>query len=284
MVDDLPGQAHVIPRPLRHNIIKDDGFAETRRFAEFDVSADDGVIYPRSEVVTGLVHNLPGEIQPGIEHREQHALDTERRIQLALDQAQRIQQLADALQRIVFALNGNEDGAGSGERIEGQQAQGGRTIDQQEIVVFAGAFQRDPEAVLPGAEVDHFDFGAGEAHMRRGHVQEGNLGFPGDVGKRNLLDEYLVDAGFFSRHGHAKAAGGVGLRIQVDEQRLLFRSRQAGGQVDRGCGLSDAAFLVGNGNDPWHRWKTPGGVPGYSMAACAAARRAIGTRYGEHET
>ena len=41
----------------------------------------------------------------------------------------------------------------------------------------------------------------------------------------------------------------VGLRVEIDEQRLAAAHRQRGGEVDGGRGLADAALLVGDGND-----------------------------------
>ena len=47
----------------------------------------------------------------------------------------------------------------------------------------------------------------------------------------------------------ADAAGGVGLRVEVDEQDVLAGDGEGGGQVDRRGGLSDAALLIGD----WQR-------------------------------
>src|SRR3970282_831448 len=41
----------------------------------------------------------------------------------------------------------------------------------------------------------------------------------------------------------------VGLRVEVDEKDLSAAIRQRGGEVDRGRGLSDAALLIGYGDD-----------------------------------
>ena len=46
----------------------------------------------------------------------------------------------------------------------------------------------------------------------------------------------------------AEAAGGVALRIGVDEERAVAREREGGGEVDGGGGLADAALLVRDGD------------------------------------
>jgi hypothetical protein len=50
---------------------------------------------------------------------------------------------------------------------------------------------------------------------------------------------------------HAHGAGGVGLGIEVDQQRVDFLFGQRRGQIDGGGGLADAALLVGDGEYRW---------------------------------
>ena len=44
-------------------------------------------------------------------------------------------------------------------------------------------------------------------------------------------------------------AGGVGLGIEIDEQRVDFAFGERGGKIDGGRGLADAALLVGDGEN-----------------------------------
>jgi hypothetical protein len=48
----------------------------------------------------------------------------------------------------------------------------------------------------------------------------------------------------------AQAAGGVGLRVKVEQQGSNPACRKTGRQVDGGRRFSDATFLVGYGNNP----------------------------------
>jgi hypothetical protein len=49
------------------------------------------------------------------------------------------------------------------------------------------------------------------------------------------------------------SAGGVGLRIEVKQQHTFAQRGRARRKIDGGCGLSNTAFLVGNGDDfGWH--------------------------------
>ena len=48
---------------------------------------------------------------------------------------------------------------------------------------------------------------------------------------------------------HANRAGGVGLRVEIDEQGVDFFLGQGSGEIDGRGGFADAALLVGNGED-----------------------------------
>src|SRR3954466_11630278 len=49
-----------------------------------------------------------------------------------------------------------------------------------------------------------------------------------------------------------QAAGGIRLRIAIDEERVDFSSRKGSGQVDGGRSLADATLLVGNSDYASH--------------------------------
>ncbi|MNM74923.1 hypothetical protein D3C81_866890 [compost metagenome] len=48
---------------------------------------------------------------------------------------------------------------------------------------------------------------------------------------------------------YAEGAGERGMRVQVDQQHLVAARGQAAAERQRGGGLADATFLVGNGPD-----------------------------------
>jgi hypothetical protein len=51
---------------------------------------------------------------------------------------------------------------------------------------------------------------------------------------------------------HTEAAGGVTLRITVDQERFLLRGSQACGKVNRGRSFADTALLIGYTYDFTH--------------------------------
>ena len=52
--------------------------------------------------------------------------------------------------------------------------------------------------------------------------------------------------------GLAEPAGGVALRVAVDQQDALLESCEPGGEVDRGGGLADPTLLVGDSENLGH--------------------------------
>ena len=67
----------------------------------------------------------------------------------------------------------------------------------------------------------------------------------------------LADHGFVDRQSlivavDAQAAGGIGLRIDIDQQDVPALLRQTGAEIDGGRCLSNAALLAGNRDDSTH--------------------------------
>jgi hypothetical protein len=63
-----------------------------------------------------------------------------------------------------------------------------------------------------------------------------------------------------------KPGTGVALRVNIDNQDFLTNCRECGGQIDGGGRLADAAFLVGDGDDPVLRIGASRWVRGFSCA------------------
>ena len=59
----------------------------------------------------------------------------------------------------------------------------------------------------------------------------------------------MIEAWLVGVFGNAEAAGGVALRVGIDDQNPDVVGGQRGGEVDGGRGFADAAFLVGDCED-----------------------------------
>ncbi|GEM_PF-3099637 len=74
---------------------------------------------------------------------------------------------------------------------------------------------------------------------------------------KNILERFLLDKNI--EHGKrnvsfvdAKGAGGIALWVQVNENDRTFTGSQTGSEIDGGCCLSDAAFLIRDRDDTDH--------------------------------
>src|SRR5207253_4987617 len=66
----------------------------------------------------------------------------------------------------------------------------------------------------------------------------------------------------------AQPAGGVALRVHVDDQHAEAELRQVGGHVDSGRGLADSALLIDDCVDSWQfaGWNAGRCCPDYTVA------------------
>jgi hypothetical protein len=67
-----------------------------------------------------------------------------------------------------------------------------------------------------------------------------------------LAEENVIDGFAVIMLGHAYAAGGISLRVGVDEKDAEFGGGKGGRQVDGSCCLTDTAFLICYGDDVGH--------------------------------
>ena len=76
-------------------------------------------------------------------------------------------ELRDAFEREVFAVEGNEHGVGGDERIEGEQPERRRRVDEDVVEVARAADRGALKATLAAVERDELDLGAGQLPIGR---------------------------------------------------------------------------------------------------------------------
>ena len=117
------------------------------------------------------------------------------------------------------------------------------------------AAQRVPQHELGVVDVGQLDDRAGQVGRRRAARESRRSPSPVDLGRAVAAAEQPVDRPLGARGLDAQPAGGVALRIEIDEQHLGAGLGEAGGDVDGGGRLADAALLVGDGDDASHgKW------------------------------
>ena len=165
-------------------------------------------------------------------------------------------QIGEPFEREVLAVERDEHRVGGDERVEREQAERRRRVDEDVVEAIAQWLEEVAQAALASRQRDELDFRAGEIAIGGNQPEMLDRGLEDEDGR--VLDrvgggQRLVDgAGGSGLPFEADAAGEVGLRVDVDEQDALVGHRQGCRQVDGGSGFGDAAFLVGDGDDAAH--------------------------------
>ena len=179
------------------------------------------------------------------QHGQQDAFDLQVRIERPLDPLDRVHQAGNAFQRVVFALDRHQYRVRRRQRVQRQQAQAGRAVHKDEIVIVPDRTQEFLQVKFPLVYADQFYFCAGQPDIRAHKAEFLDLCLL-DAVLQGCPSHHCVINGIALIHPAAEAAGGISLRIQVRHQHFLSRLRQRGGQVDGRCRFSDAALLVRN--------------------------------------
>ena len=101
-----------------------------------------------------------------------------------LHQLDGLHELGEALERVVLALERDQDRVRCGERVEGEQAQRRRAVDDDVVVL-----RHDAAATLRGAGThaacwfDQLDLCAGEVRRGWDHLEEPELGRMDQLGR-----------------------------------------------------------------------------------------------------
>src|ERR1035437_10428841 len=137
MVQDLFGQLDIALRAPRAGIISKDRLAETRCFRQANTSRNDGLEHLVAKKAGEVGGDLTGEVGAVVEHGQQDTFHCERMSKKVANSVDGIHQLGDSFQSEELALNRNQDGVGGDQRIQGEQIQRRRAVDQNEAVGFA---------------------------------------------------------------------------------------------------------------------------------------------------
>ena len=166
-------------------------------------------------------------------------------------------------------------------RVHGENAQRRRRINDDVVVILQQrgerVFELERRVELAGELL--LDFG----QSQRARAPTNNMGslvgltIDGHVG---VVIAENVKHGGLHVGGIEKSDGGVGLRVQIDQQGFFLSLSDGGGEIDGSGGLAHAALLIGNSQDGRHRMpaaqrqdpRLPGPVRA-APAASAVARR-----------
>ena len=111
-------------------------------FAQSNVARNDRLEHLIFEVAPHFMDHLVGEVVSAVKHGEEDPLDLQFWIEGLFDQADRFEKLSQPFHGIVFALERNKHRMGRGQGIDGEQAEGGGTIDEDIIVIGLDLFDQ----------------------------------------------------------------------------------------------------------------------------------------------
>ena len=90
-------------------------------------------------------------------HREQQALDHQSRIVKAPDPCERVEEFGYAFESVVLTLNRNQQRLRGRQRVERQQSERRRTVDDDVIVIRLDGCERTLQPELSLLDLDQFD-------------------------------------------------------------------------------------------------------------------------------
>ena len=114
-----------------------------------------------------VTRHLLAQVRPVVVHRQQHALDVESPVERHADAPERRNELGESFERVVLAVERDKNRIGGDQRVERQQAEGRRAVDDH---VVEGAGDRTHEVAqtrLAMLEADQFDLGASQVAIGR---------------------------------------------------------------------------------------------------------------------
>jgi len=151
LADDLAGEFEIVQGAGAPGVVVEDRLAEAGALGELDVAADGGAVdagvAPGRGFLAGLDGGLTGGLEKGVQigddfagvrrvgvvHAEDDAGDGEARIGGAADEGDGFEELAHALEGEEVGLHGDEDFAGGAEAVEGEEAERGGAVKEDDV-------------------------------------------------------------------------------------------------------------------------------------------------------
>ena len=185
-----------------------------------------------------------------VEHDAQEPDDGQLFVQVGVHLLDGVDQVGQAFEREVFALHGDDDAVRAAQAVEREHGQGRRAIDEHEVVLVGHRLDGQAQTFFAALDLDQLDLGAGQFAVGAQHVVAATsvhqfLAADARFGDRGGLQQHVINSELNLAFVHARAHGGVALRVQVDHQHALAELRQTGREIDRGGGLAHPALLVG---------------------------------------
>ena len=190
-----------------------------RGLGDADVAGDGGVEHLGFEIAADVGADLFGEVVALIGHGEDDAFQLQLRVEALFDHVDGAHELGNAFQGEELGLEGDEDGICRDQAVQGEQAEAGRAVDEDEIGV-AALGQSVAEQIFALVGLAEFEIGADEVGYGRDDGEVFDRGLQRGLCQRGVAGEQSVAAAPAQLMADAEAGAGIALRVDVDEQDL----------------------------------------------------------------
>ena len=167
------------------------------------------------------------------------------RVQVLAHHLQRVLELDEPAQREVLGLDRHDHAGRGDERVDRQQAERRRRVDQDVVVALRDVRERLLQRALAADLARERHVGAGQVDRRDGDV---DLALGDHLADRGAVHEHVEHRPLDRVRVHPLRHRQVSLRVEVDAEHAHPLLGQRDAQVERRRRLGDAALLVREGD------------------------------------
>lgn len=217
-VQDLLCQLNIALGAFGARVVGENRLAEAGRLGEFYAAWNDGFENLVLKEFAKVGGDLAREIGAVVVHRQQDACDLDGVVKGFANPVDGIHELGNTFKGEELALNRYDRRIGCDEGVEGEEIEGGRAVDDDEVELPADIGEALTKAEFALGDIYQFEIGPGEIFIGRddGDAIEG--GRDDCVGGRGFGKKEVVGAGAAGVLGYAEAASGIALWIIVYDQ------------------------------------------------------------------
>lgn len=198
------------------------------RLGQTDAARNDGPEDLIFEELAQIGRNLPGEVGAIVVHGEQNPFNLKRMAEGIADAIDGIHQARNTFEGEEFTLDRDENGVGCHERVECEEVERGRAVDEDVLIIVADAVEMVAQNGFAVVRIDQFEIDSDQVFVGRKEVEAFHLGFDYCVAYLLAVEEYVVKGMHPLGFLYSQAAGGISLRIAVDDEDFDFTRGEGG--------------------------------------------------------
>jgi hypothetical protein len=249
---ELPCQLEIGFGAARARIIERHRLAVAWSLRKTYIPRNHGAIKDVAKVFAERLRHLLRKVGAIVVHGQQHAFDGQVRVVRRTHAFQGRDQLRDPFQSKILRLQRDDQRLRRGQDIEGEQIQGWRAIQKDQIEVALNWLNGPPQSQRPVLCSGQLNIRARQVLRAREQPQPIHLRRKNHLLRKAVSGKHVVNRMAIVIALKTQARRSIGLRIAVNQKRLQPLQRQACSQIDGRGGLAYAALLVDDSDDLSH--------------------------------